>query len=290
MKKSAASAAFDAANHVLLFCIAALCVSPFLFVVSASVSPMNDVLTRKFFIYPTHVDFSTYRYLLSSVTLVRSIGVSFLITVVGTILNVAATMLTAYPLSKKRLRGRGAVQFLVVFTMLFSGGMIPTYLIVNALGLIDSLWALWLPGLISAFNMILLRNFFQQLSPELEEAAIIDGCNDIVVLARIYFPLSLPSIATFALFYAVGHWNSYFSAILYLNDQNKWPIQVWLRQIVILSQGGFSDTVSVSEMGYVPPQNISFAVIVFATVPILLVYPFLQKYFTKGLMVGSIKG
>lgn len=290
IKKSKASIAFDIFNHLSLFLLAAVCIIPFLFVFSASVSPIEDIIKRKFFILPRTIDLKTYRYLLSSDTLINSIGLSFWITIVGTFLSMVFTILTAYPLSKQRLRGRKIFQLMIVFTMLFNGGMIPTYLVVSTLKLTNTLWSLWLPGLISAYNMILLRNFFQQIPNELEEAAIIDGCNDIKILYNIILPLSLPAIATFSLFYAVGYWNSYFSAILYINDSKKWPIQVWLRQIVILSSGGFSDNSAVSDMGYIPPQNISYAVIIFATVPILLVYPFAQKYFTKGLMVGSIKG
>jgi putative aldouronate transport system permease protein len=290
MKKSKGNIAFDIVNYLVLFALAAVCIVPFLFVFSASVSPLEDILTRKFFIFPRNFDFKTYKYLLSSNTLINSIGLSFWITIIGTVLSMIFTVLTAYPLSKERLRGRRYFQFMIVFTMLFSGGMIPTYLIVSSLGLTDTLWSLWLPGLVSAYNTVLLRNFFQGIPNELEEAAIIDGCNDMTVLIKIILPLSLPALATFSLFHAVGYWNSYFSAILYINDSNKWPIQVWLRQIVILSSGGFSDNDAVSDMGYIPPQNISYAVIIFATLPILAVYPFAQKYFTKGLMLGSVKG
>jgi len=156
--------------------------------------------------------------------------------------------------------------------------------------LIDSFLALWLPGCISAYNMILVRTSISALPSELEEAATVDGCNYFQCFYKIVIPLIKPTIATFSLFYAVGYWNSYFDATIYLNDSSKWPIQVWLRQIVLLSSGGFSDTGSISELGYIPPQNVSYAVIVFATIPILCVYPFVQKYFTKGMMVGSVKG
>jgi putative aldouronate transport system permease protein len=290
IKKSKGSIVFDIINYVVLFALAAVCIVPFLFVFSASVSPLEDILTRKFFIFPKNFDLKTYEYLLSSNTLLNSIGLSFWITIVGTVLSMVFTVLTAYPLSKERLRGRRFFQFMIVFTMLFSGGMIPTYLIVSSLRLTNTLWSLWFPGLVSAYNAVLLKNFFQGIPSELEEAAIIDGCNDMKILMKIMLPLSLPALATFSLFYAVGYWNSYFSAVLYINDSNKWPIQVWLRQIVILSSGGFSDNNAVSDMGYIPPQNISYAVIIFATLPILAVYPFAQKYFTKGLMLGSVKG
>jgi putative aldouronate transport system permease protein len=179
---------------------------------------------------------------------------------------------------------------MVLFTMLFSGGMIPTFLVVKTLGLLNSYWALILPGAISAFNLIILKNFFQQLPEGLEESAKIDGCGDLGLLFRIVLPLSLPALATFAMFYSVGHWNTFFSAILYINDSTKWPIQVLLRQIVILSQGGIGDSAQF-ESNFVPPsETIKMATIVVSTVPILLVYPFLQKHFAKGVLLGSIKG
>lgn len=291
IRKSFGGRLFDFGNALFVLSVTVLCVAPFLFVISASVSPFDDILKRKFFLYPKHIDFTTFRYIFSSSTLFRSIFVSLYITGIGTLLSLAATVLTSYPLSKPRLQGRSVLQFLIVFTMLFSGGMIPTYLVVSSLGLIDSLWSLWLPGLITPYFVILLRNFFQQISPELEEAAIIDGADDFKILLRVYLPLAVPAIATFALFYAVAYWNSYFNAILYINNQGKWPIQIWLRQIVILAQGGFSDATSVSDIAtYMPPQNLTYAVIVVATLPILVIYPFIQKYFTKGMMIGSVKG
>ena len=290
IKDTMGSRIFDVLNYLVIAVAAFICLAPFLFVISASVSPLNDVLSRKFFLYPKVIDLSTYKYLLSTPSLIRSIGISFLVTAVGTVISMFMTITLAYPLSKKELSGRGIVNAMIVFTMLFSGGMIPTYLVVSGLGLTDSLLSLWLPGAVSAYNMILLRNSFSGIPAELEEAALIDGANYWTILWKIIAPLSLASIATFALFYAVGYWNSYFDAVLYIDSAERWPIQVWLRQIVIMSSGGFSDNSSVSDMGYIPPQNISYAVIVFATVPILVVYPFIQKYFTKGVMMGSVKG
>ena len=197
----------------------------------------------------------------------------------------------AYPLSRKDLDGRRIILLGVVFSMLFSGGMIPTFLVVKALGMINSYWSLLLPQAINAFNLIVLKNFFQQLPEGIEEAAKIDGCNELRILWQIVLPLSLPAIATFTLFYAVNHWNSFFQAILYINDNYKWPIQVWLRQIVILSQGGIGDSETFDENYIVPPsQVIKMAIIVISTVPIMCVYPFLQKHFAKGVLIGSVKG
>jgi putative aldouronate transport system permease protein len=180
---------------------------------------------------------------------------------------------------------------LVIFSMLFSGGMIPGYLVVKELGLLNSYAAVILPGAISAFNLIVIKNFFQNLPPGLEEAARIDGCSDVGVLWRIVLPLSKPIIATFGLFYAVGHWNNFFSAMLYLNDSKMWPLQVMLREIVMLSQVAVGDMSAFDPEFVEPPdQAVKMAVIVVGTVPILLVYPFLQKHFAKGVLLGSIKG
>jgi ABC-type sugar transport system, permease component len=290
IKKSKVSIAFDSINYILLTLIAITCIIPFIYVLSASLVPAEELLKNKFVLIPKSISFTAYRYILSSETILRSLGISVFITVVGTAINMFMTCITAYPLSRKKLRGRNAFQLMIIFTMLFNGGMIPSYLVVSSLKLLNTFWALWLPGAISAFNLILIRNFFMELPEELFEAAKIDGCGEWRTLFILVLPLSLPSLAAFSLFYAVGHWNSFFSSILYIKDSDKWPIQVWLRQIVLLSSGGFSDSTTVSDMGYIPPQNIVYAVIIFATLPILIIYPFLQKYFAKGVLVGSVKG
>jgi len=290
IKQSAASRVFDAANVLLLGGVSLICLVPFLYVISASLSPLSDILSRKFFIYPKHIDLTAYKYLLTSNTLLKAMGNSVIITAVGTFLSMAVTVMTAYVLSKPQLMGRRVLNAMVVFTMLFSGGMIPTYLVVSGMKLTDTWWSLWLPGCVSAYNMILIRTSISSLPSELEEAAVIDGCNHFQCFYKIVLPLIKPTLATFALFYAVGYWNDYFNSVLYINDSTKYPIQIWLRNIVMLSSGGFADASSVSDLGYVPPQNISYAVIVFATMPILCMYPFVQKFFTKGMMVGSVKG
>ncbi len=278
---------FDGVIYLILTLVTVLCIIPILYVITASVAPPEDAMASNFRLLPSSIDWTAYQYLISSETLFRSIGVSLFITLVGTVINMVLTVLTAFPLSRKTLPGRRVLNLLVVFTMLFNGGMIPTYLVVNSLGMLDTYWALWIPGAISAFNMIILRNSIQGLPEELIDAAKIDGCGEWRTLSTIILPLTKASLATFTLFYAVGHWNSYFSAILYIKNTDMWPIQVWLRQIV-MEAGGFGDTIN--DIGYIPPQSIQYAVIVFATLPILVVYPFVQKYFTKGILVGSVKG
>jgi putative aldouronate transport system permease protein len=274
---------FDYANLTLLALVGAITALPFAYIVISSFSATEALI-------PTVFTLDGYRYIFSTKTLLRSLGVSIYITVVGTLLNLLLTSLMAYPLARKTLVGRSPLLLLVLFTMLFSGGMIPTYFIVKGVGLIDSLWALMLPGAISAFNLIVLKNFFQQIPEGLEESAKIDGANDWQILVRIVLPLSLPAMATFSLFYAVGHWNSYFNAILYLNDAAKWPVQVLVRQIVILAQGSIGDSTEMDHDAIIQPQSIRMAVVVISTIPIMLVYPFLQKHFAKGVLLGSVKG
>ncbi|MFP4978514.1 carbohydrate ABC transporter permease [Paenibacillus sp. CN-4] len=279
---------FDIVNMSLLFIIAIICVLPFVYVLGVSFASPAEVARGGIILWPKEFSFVAYEYILSSATLPRSLAVSIYVTVLGTLINLVFTSLMAYPLSKPNLRGRQIILFGVLFTMLFGGGMIPTYFVVSSLNLTNTLWSLMIPSAISAFNLIVLKNFFQQIPDGLEDSAKIDGCNDFGVLLRIVIPLSLPAMATFGLFYAVAHWNTFFNAILYINDNTKWPIQVLLREIVILAQSRVGDTGF--DEADIQPLTVRMAVIVFATVPILLVYPFLQKHFAKGVMLGSVKG
>jgi putative aldouronate transport system permease protein len=219
----------------------------------------------------------------------QSMRNSIYITVVGTLINMIMTMFAAYPLSKPRLRGRKILLFLIAFTMWFSGGLIPSYLLVKQLKLIDTFWALMIPGAISTYNMILLKTFFQSIPSSLEESAQIDGCNDIVILFKIILPLALPALATISLFYAVGHWNNFFSALIYINKSTMYPLQVKLRQIITLNRVEDFNNI-VEDQVQIVQETIKAASIVISTIPIIIVYPFLQKYFVKGVMIGSIKG
>ncbi|GIP15565.1 protein LplC [Paenibacillus montaniterrae] len=282
---------FDMLNYLLLILFALATLLPFVYILAGSFATEAELAERDFFLIPRDFSLSAYEYIFSSSTLFRSMGISIYITVIGTITNLFFTLTMAYALSRKDLAGRNIVMNMVIFSMLFSGGMIPGYLVVKGLGLVNTYAAVILPGAISAFNLIIIRNFFQNLPPGLEESARIDGCNDIGVLWRIVIPLSMPIIATFGLFYAVGHWNNFFSALLYLNDHNKWPLQVMLREIVMLSQLAIGDLNNVDPEFVTPPdQSVKMAVIIVGTLPILLVYPFLQKHFAKGALLGSIKG
>ncbi|MBY3619947.1 carbohydrate ABC transporter permease [Acinetobacter sp. CUI P1] len=280
---------FSAINFTLLAIIALVTVLPFVHVVAGSFTTSAEIAANKFVLIPKVWSLEAYKFIFSTNTLFKAMGVSIGVTVIGTIFSMFITSLMAYALARKDLDGRKVVNFLVVFTMLFHGGMIPTFLVVKELGLIDSYAALILPSAISAFNMIILKNFFQNIPEGLEESAKIDGCNDFGILFRIVLPLSLPALATIGLFYSVTYWNTYMSAILYLDDSAKWPIQVLLRQIVVLASG-MDHSATLDATVPPPDQTIKMAVIVVATLPILMVYPFLQKHFAKGAMLGSMKG
>lgn len=286
--KSWGSRVFDAVNSTILVLAAVVAILPFIYVLAVSFTSPAEVARGGLILFPKEWSLAAYRYIFSTGTLTRSLFITIFITVVGTLINLFMTSVMAYPLSRRRLRGRQGVLLIVLFTMLFSGGMIPTYFIVKYMGLTNSLWSLMIPTAISAFNLIVLKNFFQNIPEELEESAKIDGASDPGIFFRIVLPLSGPAIATFALFYAVDHWNTFFSAVLYINDNTKWPLQVYLREIVILAQSRIGDA-SFDE-AQIQPLTIRMAVVVFATVPILCVYPFLQKHFTKGVMLGSVKG
>ncbi|KAA6448809.1 carbohydrate ABC transporter permease [Bacillus swezeyi] len=281
---------FDILNYAFLTGFGLVCVLPFIHVIAASFATVEEVISKKFILIPTTFSLDAYRYIFSTDIVYRSLIISILVTAAGTAVSMFLSSLMAYGLSRKELMGRRVLMFLVVFTVLFSGGMIPTFLVVKSLGLLDSYWSLILPTAINAFNLIILKNFFQNIPASLEESAKIDGCNDLGIFFRIILPLSLPAIATISLFYAVTYWNTYMQAILYLSDATKWPIQVLLRQIVIVSSGMQGDMTEMGAASAPPEQTIKMAVIVVATIPVLLVYPFIQKHFAKGALLGSIKG
>ena len=284
---------FDAFNYVLLALIAFTTILPFIYIIGASFATEYELTTRPMFIIPQDVSLGAYEYIFSSNRILKAFGNSVFITAAGTAINLFFTITMAYALSKTRLRGRNFFLNMVIISMFFSGGMIPGY-IVNAswLHLKDTYWAVLLPGAISAYNMMIVKNFFQGIPQELEESASLDGCTDIGILLKIVLPLSLPVLATFGLFYAVGHWNAYFGAMIYMTGaREKWPLQVLLREIIIMANATAGDMANLDPDFVQPPeQSVKMAVIVVSTVPIMCVYPFLQKYFVKGVMVGALKG
>jgi putative aldouronate transport system permease protein len=250
---------------------------------------MSVLAKTRFILIPRGFTLDSYRYLFSSRTIIRALGVSVFVTVVGTVWNIVMTILFAYPLAHKTIKGRRAILFLVTFTMMFGGGLIPGYMLIRSLHLINSLGALIIPGAISTFNFVVFRNYFSGLPQELEESAMMDGAGYLRILAMIIIPISMPIIATFIIMYGVGHWNNWFSAVLYISDSTKWPIQVTLRMMMDLASG-LGEGSSADNMIQVPPQGVRMATIVVSTLPILMIYPFFQKHFTKGMLLGSIKG
>ncbi|WP_135556473.1 carbohydrate ABC transporter permease [Paenibacillus cymbidii] len=289
--KSTVVRATDIAIYVALGLFALSTLFPLYYVFVVSVTPFKDVLRHGgFIVFPEHVTWEAYRTIFGSPVVPQAIKVTVLITVVGTVLNVLLTLLTAYPLSKKKLWGRTAVLFLMVFTMLFSGGIIPLYLTVRALGLFNTVWALIIPTALSTFNMLIVKTYLENLPAEVEEAARVDGAGDLQTLFRIVLPLSKPVIATVALFYAVTHWNSYFAAIMYITNRDLYPIQVVLRNM-IQSQNLSNDlSAQYAVIQTLPPETIKMATVCVAILPILVVYPFLQRYFVQGATLGSVKG
>jgi len=282
-----AGRAFDVLNVVLLTGVGLLAILPFAYVLAGSFATELEITTRPFFLWPDDFTTTSYESILSSDVILRAFVTTVVVTVVGTLMQLGLTVLLAYPLSKVDLPGRRTVLSLVVFTMVFSAGMIPTFLVVKDLGLLDTYWSLILPAAVNPFSLIIIKNFFQQLPHELEESAKIDGANELQVLRHVVIPLSKPVLATFALFYAVGIWNDYLSPLLYLSDTGKWTLQMILRQVTAAA------SLSADELNSdVPPpaQGIKFAVVIIATIPVLLAYPFLQKHFAKGMLIGSVKG
>ncbi|MGM7671748.1 carbohydrate ABC transporter permease [Microbacterium sp. A93] len=278
---------FDVFNVALLTAVGIVALIPFVYVVAGSFATELELATRSFFVWPETFSLRAYESILTSPTFLRAMVTTIAVTAVGTLIQLFLTASMAYPLSKGNLPARRTLLSLIVFTMVFSGGMIPTFLVVKDLGLLDTYWALILPMAINPFSLIIIKNFFEQLPAELEESAKIDGANEMQALWSIILPLSKPVLATFALFYAVGIWNDFMSPLLYLNDNTMWTLQMFLRQVTVATDLSMLE----AGPGQMPPaQGIKFAVIVVATLPILLFYPFLQKHFAKGMLIGSVKG
>ena len=275
--------------YILLTLIAVIMVIPFIYVIAASFATEAEIQTRPIFFIPDSPTLDAYARIFDmndmGTRVFHSLLISVCVTAIGTFINLFFTTTMAYGLSRSNLIGKKPLLNMVLFTMVFGGGMIPLFLVVKGLGMYDTYSALILPGAISAYNMIIVRNFFMELPRELEEAASIDGCSDIGIFIKIALPLSLPCLATFGLFYAVGHWINYFGALLYLEDSTKFPFQLVLRNIVMQTAETQTDPNAL-----IPEDTLKMAVIVIGTVPILIVYPFLQKHFAAGVMVGAVKG
>lgn len=291
MKQTLSNRIFDLFIKIFLIAFSLLCIFPFLNIAALSFSSNTAVLTGKVSIFPVGFNLDAYRTVFTNMAIIRSFVFTVILTVSYTGIALIVTVCAAYPLSKSKLKGRKAFLLIIVFTMYFSGGLIPNYLLVNNLNLINTMWALILPGMLSAFLMLITKTYFTSaIPPSLEEAATIDGCSNFGILIRIILPLSKPVLAAVGLFYAVSRWNGFTDALFYINDPTKYPMQMVLRQIITLSQVDQMQMDIQAEVEKVLPESIKAASIIFATVPILLVYPFLQKHFISGIMIGSVKG
>lgn len=289
MKRRKRVAPGDILISGIVLAISLLCILPFIYVLSISFTDPKAYEPFRFYLLPPKWSLKSYQYILSTHSYMNSLKSTVFITVVGTALDLMVTLPMAYGLTKSSYPGHKVIYLMVIFTLFFSAGTIPTYLVVQKLHLLNSYWSLILTSLTSAWNLIVASSFIKSIPVSLEEAARIDGCSEAGVFFKIILPLSLPIIATFTLFFAVMHWNTYFDAMLYLSDTNKWTLQLMVKQLVIdADASGVAQTIGNDAA---PPQEtMRMASVVLSMLPIMCVYPFLQKHFAKGAMVGSVKG
>jgi putative aldouronate transport system permease protein len=292
MKETFGERAGNAVLNTVLLLLSICTLYPFWHVLMYALSDPKLSMGGGIFLIPRGFSLSSFEILLDSKGIYTAYWNSLVRLVAGTFINLLFTAMLAYPLSLRRFMGRNMITLLIFFTMLFSGGMIPTYLLVKQLGLLDSIWALIIPGAISAWNLLIMKNYFQSIPAELEESANIDGASPARVLISVILPVSMPVIAAIALFYGVAHWNSYFDAILYINSQKEQVLQVFLRTMLNGSslqqvQGAESFATNI---GLVTEESVKMATIIASVLPMLIIYPFLQKYYVKGVLIGSVKG
>ena len=285
IRVSTSRKAFLVVNTIVLLLLCAAMLYPVVFVTAASFSEETAILKGEVSFFPVRAHVKAYEKVFHYPLLWRSYGNTLLYTGLGTLINLVLTVCGAWALSQKKMVGRRFLTLMCTFTMFFNGGMIPTFLVIKELKLLNTIWAILLPSAVSTYNMILMRTFFLAIPQSLVEAAELDGCNDFGVLFRIVLPLSLASLMTIGMFYAVAHWNSYFSAVLYLNKAELYPLQIILRQVVLMNE--IVENASSTEN--VMAEGIKYATIVVAMLPMLCVYPFVQRYFVKGVMIGSVK-
>lgn len=291
MERKQKTTLFDVVNVVFVAIIVLLCLAPFLHIMSVSFSSGSAITAGRVTLFPVDFTAEAYASVFNDKAMIRSLGFTVLLTAGFTLLAMFMTTLAAYPLAHGKLKGRQAIMLFIIFTMFFSGGLIPEYLLIKSLGLLDKVGVLVLPGMISPFFMIIMITFIRSTIPEsLHEAAEIDGCTHFGKLFRIVLPLSLPVLATLSLFYAVGRWNGFRDALFYINNQNLYPLQLKLYQMVMNNMISEITLAEGAAMKKTIPESLKAASIMFATVPILVVYPWLQRYFVSGLTLGSIKG
>jgi len=282
--------------HVILAIASVICLYPLINVVAKSISDGQAILRNPMMVIPENLTIEAYKYIMKTPVLLKSFAITTFATVVGTLMNLIVTITCAYSLSRVKAPGAKFLLWMTVIPMLFGAGLVPTYVLLSNLKLLNNVWVLVIPSLLNPMNALLVRNFFWGIPDSLSEAAMIDGATEGTVLTKIILPLSKPIIATIGLFYAVGHWNDYFTGVYFISDNTKWPLQVLLRSIIVdFNAQGMGNMSAVGGQGVqsgtmLQPENIKAATIVFATIPIVCVYPFLQKYFVKGVVVGAVKG
>jgi ABC-type sugar transport system, permease component len=290
VREQTANRVFDTFNFILLLVCTLLCLAPFLHLLAISLSSSRPIISGEVSLWPVELTFEAYTKVFSDSSMIRSLGFTVMMTGVFTVLCMLFTIAIGYPLSKRLLKGRKTLMFIVVITMFFSGGIIPEYVLVRNLQLLDSMWALILPGLINPFYLIILVTFFSNIPDSLEESAEIDGSSHFRTLISIILPLSLPVIATLSLFYAVGRWNGFTDTLMYITSPELYPLQLKLYQLI--QNNMITDLMQMegTQMKLVVPESLKAASVMFATVPILIVYPWLQRYFVSGVMLGAVKG
>lgn len=291
MKATRGERIFYAANNVILGIWAASALIPLIHIAALSLSSNEAILSGKVALWPVDIVWDTYKVLFKGTRIAQAFRNSVIITLVGVSLNLLFTIIAAYPLSRSYFIGRRFFVLMIIFTMLFSGGLIPSFLLVRNLGLVNTYWALWIPALVSAYYMLVMKTFFENIPEELQDAARIDGCGEWRLILRIVLPLSMPVIAAVALFYGVGHWNSFMNVLIYMNDTNKYNLSVLIQQMV--AQANLLNeirNVQPEDKEALTPESIKAAGMVVMLIPMLVVYPFLQKHFVKGVLIGAVKG
>jgi len=289
-KRSLGESIFSVVNTCFMLLLCFVTLYPFLYVLFASLSdPAEIARFRGMLFFPTGFNLDAYKAVIDNPMILTGYRNTLFYVAGGTIINLFMTTLGAYALSRRNVYFNNSIMLIIVITMVFNGGLIPTFLLVNSLGMLDTPWALLLPGAISSFNLIIMRTAFQAVPVSLEESARIDGANDWIIMSRIIVPLSMPVIAVMVLWYAVGHWNSYFSALIYLRDRELFPLQLVLREILISNSTDSMTTGAAATDRLDIGITIKYATIIISTLPILCLYPFLQKYFVHGVLIGALK-
>ncbi|WP_240416007.1 carbohydrate ABC transporter permease [Paenibacillus periandrae] len=291
VKKTVGDYIFDSVNLIILAALAVITAYPFVYVIFASLSSADELTAHSgLLLKPLNLSLAAYKAVLKNPIIYSGYMNTLFIVVVGTAYNIIMTSMGAFVLSRKDFFWRKPITIMIVFTMFFGGGLIPNFLLVKNLGLMDSLWALIIPGAIGTWNLIIMRTAFQGIPDSLVESAHIDGAHDFIILFKIILPLALPTIAVMVLYYGVGHWNAWFGAMIYLRNRELWPLQLALREILISNSTDEMMSGTVAQDRAAIGETIKYATIMVATLPILAAYPFLQKYFVKGVMVGALKG